>query len=40
MQTIRIPGGHGVDLPDTAEKALEYLALSSLFMRRLDHAGA
>ncbi|MEU9742189.1 TIGR02391 family protein [Micromonospora chersina] len=40
MQAIRNPRGHGVDLPDTAEEALEYLALASLFMRRLDQAGA
>lgn len=38
MQAIRNPRGHGVDLPDTAEEALEYLALASLFMRRLDQA--
>jgi uncharacterized protein (TIGR02391 family) len=40
MQAIRNPRGHGVDLPDTAEEALEYLALASLFMRRLDQAAA
>lgn len=40
MQAIRNPRGHGVDLPDTVEEALEYLALASLFMRRLDQAGA
>jgi uncharacterized protein (TIGR02391 family) len=40
MQAIRNPRGHGVDLPDTAEEALEYLALASLFMRRLDQASA
>jgi uncharacterized protein (TIGR02391 family) len=39
MQAIRNPRGHGEDLPDSAEEALEYLALASLFMRRLDHAG-
>ena len=40
MQALRNPRGHGVDLPDTVEEALEYHALASLFMRRLDHAGA
>lgn len=34
-QGIRDPRGHGDDLPDTAEEALEYLALASLLRRRL-----
>jgi uncharacterized protein (TIGR02391 family) len=33
---LRNPRGHGQDLPDSPEEALEYLALASGLMRRLD----
>jgi uncharacterized protein (TIGR02391 family) len=35
---LRNPRGHGQDLPDTAEEAIEYIALASAMMRRLDQA--
>jgi uncharacterized protein (TIGR02391 family) len=36
---IRHPRGHEVDLADTPDEALDYLALASLLLRRLDAAG-
>lgn len=36
---IRNPRGHEVDLVDTPDEALDYLALASLLLRRLDTAG-
>ena len=36
---IRNPRGHEVDLVDTPDEALDYLALASLLLRRLDAAG-
>lgn len=36
---IRNPRGHEVDVADTPDEALDYLALSSLLLRRLDTAG-
>jgi len=36
---IRNPRGHEVDVGDTPDEALDYLALSSLLLRRLDAAG-
>ena len=38
MSGIRNPRGHGSRVNDTAEEALELLALASLLMRRLDLA--
>jgi len=38
IQGLRDPRGHGHPLNDTAEEAIEYLALASLLMRRLDVA--
>jgi hypothetical protein len=38
MQAIRNPRGHGEDLPDTADEAVEYLALASALIRRVDTA--
>ncbi|MGW5191742.1 TIGR02391 family protein [Kribbella sp. NPDC004138] len=35
---IRNPRGHEVDLGDTPDEALDYLALASLLLRRLDAA--
>lgn len=35
---LRNPRGHGDDLPDGPDEALEYLALASVIMRRLDAA--
>ena len=35
---IRNPRGHEVDLVDTPDEALDYLALASLLLRRLDAA--
>jgi len=35
---VRNPRGHGSSVVDTAEEALEYLALASILMRRLDVA--
>ena len=37
---IRNPRGHEVDVGDTPDEALDYLALASLLLRRLDAAGA
>lgn len=37
---IRNPRGHEVDIGDTLDEALDYLALASLLLRRLDAAGA
>jgi uncharacterized protein (TIGR02391 family) len=37
---IRNPRGHEVDIGDTPDEALDYLALASLLLRRLDAAGA
>jgi uncharacterized protein (TIGR02391 family) len=37
MQGIRDPRGHG-ELDDSAEEAMEYLAVASMLMRRLDIA--
>jgi uncharacterized protein (TIGR02391 family) len=37
---IRNPRGHETDLADTPDEALDYLALASLLLRRLDAAGA
>lgn len=36
---IRNPRGHEVDLGDTLDEALDYLAFASLLLRRLDAAG-
>jgi uncharacterized protein (TIGR02391 family) len=36
---IRNPRGHEVDIGDTPDEALDYLALASLLLRRLDSAG-
>jgi uncharacterized protein (TIGR02391 family) len=36
---IRNPPGHEVDTSDTLDEALDYLALASLLLRRLDAAG-
>lgn len=36
---IRNPRGHEVDIGDTLDDALDYLALASLLLRRLDVAG-
>lgn len=36
---IRNPRGHEVDLGDTLDEALDYLALASLLLRRLDATG-
>jgi uncharacterized protein (TIGR02391 family) len=36
---IRNPRGHEVDVGDTPDEALDYLALASLLLRRLDAAG-
>jgi uncharacterized protein (TIGR02391 family) len=36
---IRNPRGHEVDIGDTPDDALDYLALASLLLRRLDAAG-
>ncbi len=36
---IRNPRGHEVDIGDTPDEALDYLALASLLIRRLDAAG-
>lgn len=36
---IRNPRGHEVDLADTPDEALDYLALASLLLRKLDAAG-
>jgi uncharacterized protein (TIGR02391 family) len=36
---IRNPRGHEVDLGDTPDEAMDYLALASLLLRRLDTAG-
>jgi uncharacterized protein (TIGR02391 family) len=36
---IRNPRGHEVDIGDTPDEALDYLALASLLLRRLDTAG-
>ena len=36
---IRNPRGHEMDLGDTPVEALDYLALASLLLRRLDAAG-
>jgi uncharacterized protein (TIGR02391 family) len=36
---IRNPRGHEVDIGDTPDEALDYLALASLLLRRLDAAG-
>ena len=36
---IRNPRGHEIDLGDTPDEALDYLALASLLLRRLDAAG-
>lgn len=38
MAGVRNPRGHGSRVNDTAEEALEYLALASMLMRRLDLA--
>ncbi|WNV76519.1 TIGR02391 family protein [Geodermatophilus sp. DSM 44513] len=38
MLGVRNPRGHGSAVQDSAEEALEYLALASLLMRRLDLA--
>lgn len=35
---IRNPRGHEVDIGDTPDEALDYLALASLLLRRLDAA--
>ncbi|MFJ6791807.1 TIGR02391 family protein [Streptomyces angustmyceticus] len=37
---IRNPRGHEIDIGDTPDEALDYLALASLLLRRLDAAGA
>lgn len=36
---IRNPRGHEVEMGDTPDEALDYLALASLLLRRLDAAG-
>ena len=36
---IRNPRGHEVDMADSPDEALDYLALASLLLRRLDAAG-
>jgi uncharacterized protein (TIGR02391 family) len=36
---IRNPRGHEVDIGDTPDEAMDYLALASLLLRRLDAAG-
>ncbi|MFE6645724.1 TIGR02391 family protein [Nocardioides sp. NPDC057772] len=36
---IRNPRGHEVEMGDTPDEALDYLALASLLLRRLDVAG-
>ncbi|HEX5618042.1 MAG TPA: TIGR02391 family protein, partial [Solirubrobacteraceae bacterium] len=36
---IRNPRGHEVDVGDTPDEALDYLALASLLLRKLDAAG-
>jgi uncharacterized protein (TIGR02391 family) len=36
---IRNPRGHEIDIGDTPDEALGYLALASLLLRRLDAAG-
>lgn len=36
---IRNPRGHEVDVGDTPDEALDYLALASLLLQRLDRAG-
>lgn len=36
---IRNPRGHEVEIGDTPDEALDYLALASLLLRRLDAAG-
>ena len=36
---IRNPRGHEIDIADTTDEALDYLALASLLLRRLDAAG-
>jgi len=36
---IRNPRGHEVELGDTPDEALDYLALASLLLRRLDAVG-
>lgn len=36
---IRNPRGHEVEVGDTPDEALDYLALASLLLRRLDSAG-
>jgi len=36
---IRNPRGHEIDIGDTPDDALDYLALASLLLRRLDAAG-
>jgi TIGR02391 family protein len=36
---IRNPRGHEVDVADTPAEALDYLALASILLRRLDAAG-
>lgn len=37
---LRNPRGHGSTVADSAEEALEYLAVASMLMRRLDRAEA
>jgi uncharacterized protein (TIGR02391 family) len=39
VRGIRNPRGHEVDIGDTPDEALDYLALASLLLRRLDAAG-
>ena len=36
---IRNPRGHEVDIGDSLDDALDYLALASILLRRLDAAG-
>jgi uncharacterized protein (TIGR02391 family) len=36
---IRNPRGHEIDIGDTPDQALDFLALASLLLRRLDAAG-
>lgn len=38
IQALRDPRGHGTPIVDQPEEALEYLALASMLMRRLDIA--
>lgn len=38
LQALRNPRGHGQPILDQPEETLEYLALASLLMRRLDIA--